>query len=501
MKKEIFCILIIGLFFVSSIPVKATNLETSSKIVIWGEQIIVDSSSENNHFLGMPGITRTPNGTLILCFYQQQEDDLYAEFFTLRSEDNGTTWKDKTSIFNTSELGWGKYDCIWVISACPNGDILWGGSRNNVPHIQSLWRSQDDGFTWYFWRNVTELEDDNQLNFQWIFLYNKALYACMQEPWVDGDVNASMVVSYDNGETFSKFGTTVIEHISCEWSVLPLDKDGTWKTVNRDEDGWCYDRISYDNAQIWQNDITTGPPGQSRNPSLFWLDDEVAICVAESGSPSAAYVYWSNDKIDSWNPILLGYEGSDHTSYNSGVSLPKGALGRSTELGGCAYIVWTEEKAQYLKGCWIANNDIVSWNWPPGPSCGEFDNDPSPPEKPVKPNGPTSGSAGIEYTYKTRTDDPDGEEVYYWFEWGDNSNSGWIGPKQSGIEVSTTHIWEKLGNYNIRVKAKDINGTQSTWSDPLSISMHRNKVTGFPIVYILEKNPLIYQLMKLFIKK
>ena len=61
------------------------------------------------------------------------------------------------------------------------------------------------------------------------------------------------------------------------------------------------------------------------------------------------------------------------------------------------------------------------------------------------------------------------------FDWGDESNSGWLGPIESGEEISSSHIWNSNGNYEIRVKAKDLEGAQSEWSDPLTISMPKTK--------------------------
>jgi Arylsulfotransferase (ASST)/PKD domain len=94
-----------------------------------------------------------------------------------------------------------------------------------------------------------------------------------------------------------------------------------------------------------------------------------------------------------------------------------------------------------------------------------------PPYTPSIPKGSTSGSAGTEYAYTTSTTDPDGDQVYYWWDWGDGNNSGWIGPYKSGVTCEAKHIWGIKNTYNIKVKAKDTNGTQSDWSDPLSITM------------------------------
>ncbi len=97
-----------------------------------------------------------------------------------------------------------------------------------------------------------------------------------------------------------------------------------------------------------------------------------------------------------------------------------------------------------------------------------------PPKKPNPPEGPPSGKAGTEYTYEATATDPDGDQIYYLFNWGDGTDSGWIGPHDSGEACSATHVWEKRGYYEIKVKAKDSNGAMSEWSDPLPVSMPKN---------------------------
>ncbi|UCB59293.1 MAG: PKD domain-containing protein, partial [Thermoplasmatales archaeon] len=95
--------------------------------------------------------------------------------------------------------------------------------------------------------------------------------------------------------------------------------------------------------------------------------------------------------------------------------------------------------------------------------------------KPLTPSGPSNGKIGEEHIYTTLTVDPDDDQLYYMWDWGDGTLSDWIGPYSSGAECSESHIWNNRGGFNIKVKAKDINDIQSPWSDPLSISIPRNK--------------------------
>jgi hypothetical protein len=94
-----------------------------------------------------------------------------------------------------------------------------------------------------------------------------------------------------------------------------------------------------------------------------------------------------------------------------------------------------------------------------------------PPETPNQPDGPNELVEDKEYTFTTQTSDPEGEQIYYLFDWGDGTDSGWIGPYNSGTIAEESHIWFDPGEYNITVRAKDINGFESHWSDPLKINV------------------------------
>ena len=99
------------------------------------------------------------------------------------------------------------------------------------------------------------------------------------------------------------------------------------------------------------------------------------------------------------------------------------------------------------------------------------------PIKPIITKGELDGKFGREYNYSALTTDPQNDEIYYFWDWGDDTDSGWIGPYESGIECEISNTWEKRGNYIIKVKAKDSNGYESEWSDPLSVSMPKYEQT------------------------
>jgi len=78
------------------------------------------------------------------------------------------------------------------------------------------------------------------------------------------------------------------------------------------------------------------------------------------------------------------------------------------------------------------------------------------------------------YTYTSSAIDPEGDEIYLMFDWGDGTNSGWIGPYNSGDTVTASHVWSIQGSYAIKAKAKDEHDVESVWSDPLPISMPKS---------------------------
>jgi parallel beta-helix repeat protein len=100
--------------------------------------------------------------------------------------------------------------------------------------------------------------------------------------------------------------------------------------------------------------------------------------------------------------------------------------------------------------------------------------------------GQTYGTAGEEYYYYVSSKDPNGDPIFYKFDWGDDSYSDWIGPYISGTEGSESHTWS-VGVYDIRVKAKDTRGLETDWSNPFRITMPRNRYTNLIFLRILQR--------------
>jgi len=104
----------------------------------------------------------------------------------------------------------------------------------------------------------------------------------------------------------------------------------------------------------------------------------------------------------------------------------------------------------------------------------------SAPEIPAQPTGPTSGYVGQEYQYLSSTTDPDEDDIYYMFDWGNGEYSEWLGPYASGDDVTADYIWNDAGVYHVKAKAKDVNDFESDWSVARKVTITENQAPDTP---------------------
>jgi len=118
------------------------------------------------------------------------------------------------------------------------------------------------------------------------------------------------------------------------------------------------------------------------------------------------------------------------------------------------------------------------------------------PPDPPSITGPTSGKPRHKYNYTFFTIDPDGDDVYYFIDWGDLTDSGWIGPFASGEEVIVSHKWLIQGSYTIRAKVKDIYDVESDWAT-LEVAMPKNQqYSNMWFLWFLERFPNAFPILK-----
>ena len=123
------------------------------------------------------------------------------------------------------------------------------------------------------------------------------------------------------------------------------------------------------------------------------------------------------------------------------------------------------------------------------------------PPNPPTITGTTSGKPGVPYTYCIENAvDPDGDDLYVLWIWGDGDTTGWLGPYSSGEDICATHTWGQKGIYIIEVKLKDEFGAVVTAS--LKVTMPRNKQSTNMLFFqflerLMNHFPLLEQLLNL----
>jgi outer membrane protein assembly factor BamB len=222
---------------------------------------------------------------------------------------------------------------------------------------------------------------------------------------------------------------------------------------------YCLDALS--GSKLW--DYTTGASIEScpaiTNGKIYVgsFDNKLYCLNADTGEKiwdfqAGDYFYCSPAVADG-----KVYAGSfDHKIYC--LNAETGAQIWSYTTG---YIVWSSPAVAEGK-VFIGSGDHKVY-------C--FKNLNTPPNAPAAPTGPFGGQKGVEYTFSAVTTDPDGDQVLYLFDWGDGTNSTWVGPYNSSVPGSASHAWASAGNFSVKAKAKDVNGAESDWSASHSISI------------------------------
>jgi hypothetical protein len=187
------------------------------------------------------------------------------------------------------------------------------------------------------------------------------------------------------------------------------------------------------------------------------------------GDPEAYMIKTDENGLEEWSYII------DHNGKTD-----SGSYGIQTQDGG--YIMTGETGEYNLAAVDVLVIKINGTNYPPDPPTI---------------TGDLTGKPGKEYHYTFTTSDPEGNDVSYWIDWGDETSSDWIGPYHSGDTETTSHTWSKKGTYIISAKAKDIYDAESDWGTLTVImpySTHQPLVQFLKI--LLERFPHAFQILR-----
>lgn len=160
------------------------------------------------------------------------------------------------------------------------------------------------------------------------------------------------------------------------------------------------------------------------------------------------------------------------------------------------YIVWApaanlwDDDNTFLWCCnWKDNlyvrgkmwNEYPFGNWyienPDWDSCFKtygYNRENEPPNTPII-TGPNEGNIDEEIQFNISCADPDGDDVYYFIDWGDDQINEWIGPYSSEHQVKLSCIYSEQGDYLIKIKSKDIFYEESEFAT-FQISIPKSKI-------------------------
>jgi hypothetical protein len=110
-------------------------------------------------------------------------------------------------------------------------------------------------------------------------------------------------------------------------------------------------------------------------------------------------------------------------------------------------------------------------------------------------DGPASVKRKVKIDYTLNAVDPEGDDVYYYVDWGDTTNSGWVGSSASGVDVIVNHTWAKKGTYTVKAKAKDVNDAESDWTT-LEVIVPRTVSINNLFLRFFERFPHAFPLLR-----
>lgn len=229
---------------------------------------------------------------------------------------------------------------------------------------------------------------------------------------------------------------------------------------------------------IWLGDATMDIQVSVQNKDTAQYNGQIRVYVTEiqstmgwlqySGEPyTFAFLDYAFNEVisiepsDTWSDSII-WDGHD---YNDGYGHDFGTI-QNGNIMVIASVFNSEGYTAYSDAPYSYNYPFTAYYV--DDAIGATPQTSTAPNAPAPPTGPTNGIINVDYTYQGSTTDPNGDELYYLFDWGDGTDSGWLGPYPSGSVAQADHTWDYGGTYFVKLKAKD-NTSDSPWSDPLSV--------------------------------
>lgn len=245
---------------------------------------------------------------------------------------------------------------------------------------------------------------------------------------------------------------------------IPEIAIGTW--VSEVPKAWLYEWNGTDYEEIWYKEF----------PEYGWSSVDYAVEIGDADNDGI------NELCIATNQIYIYQWDGNYYDIEALLTKESGGSCKWLNIGDC-----DTDGLNELKMCDYqldGKEYIYKFNSPP-----------------CAPNidGPLSGNPKVEYTYTFVATDLDGDDIIYWIDWGDQTYEWWIGPYNSGEEISVGHNWTKKGNYTIKAKARDIYDHEGEWGI-FQVEIPRLKTTHNYLFYrFLERFPILEKFLHFLI--
>jgi len=480
-----------------------------------GEKEILINAADSEVLLtedynGHPAVISDGAGNAVFFIEMQDPDDfLLREIAAVPSTDNGATWNyDLGGVF-PADGGYNEFPSLDFRS----GSTAYGTWISiDYPGMTSMARLEDisnpeAGEGWVYW-NPDWVE--NGLECGPMYSTDVACYdgPLNEEPEVfwgtaawTGALDDPEYGQFENGIFLNYFSG---ESIYVSW--FP-DIDGVYRIVTDIDQSngmmyWAYevyneetdvndlwvmyitmeDWFADESFSIWQIE------GPAKNPAI--MAEDGILCVAFE-SLGDLYCVYSSDNAENVDVGIIT-ESEEDEQYPDIVGSGLSAICvfnknndiyyATTDNGGATWSV-ANEKINDISGtvadeyhCANLLPNRVFWTDTRNSEGDVFsDTILSPPNKPTI-SGPSSGKPNREYEFTFTATDPEGDQVWYWVDWGDGENTGWVGPYASGEDAILSHTWSSEDNFVLKAKAKNSKGAESEWS---TLEFSTPKVKGF----------------------
>jgi hypothetical protein len=331
--------------------------------------------------------------------------------------------------------------------------------------------------------------------------------------------NIGFVQDLNNGSAFLYFschgGGTMIAVRTTDNGIAQDSSDPVawgaafWPST----DGIVYDGSAggdYDQTML-DNDITNVKGAMTAYNACDMAEGEMNEVLLEHGG-AASFGSYTSVSFDGsgwwWNLFVYLTTHGNHTIGEAATYAtarvanlyPPGTPSQPQADTSLQYVMYGDPNVHFIQPDWTSPEPTqIGTNYG-----GHFPEVPpnNPPNIPEKPTGRVSGKPGQTYLYTTQSTDPEGQSLWYQWDWGNGNFSDWLGPVNSGGIATCTYSWTDKGTYSVRVKCRDIFNEESDWSEPLSVTMpttapYSHSPFFNALIHWLEQFPLLERILSL----